>query len=348
MTRPLRLPRRPALHLGISRCLLGDPVRYDGGHKRDHYLVEVLGKKVEWVPVCPEVEAGLGVPRPPMRLAGPARAPRLLTIATGADHTGTLDRFSRRRARELDELDLSGFVLKSRSPSCGLRQVPVYGPRGRVTRTGVGLFARAFTKRFPLVPVEDDERLADPAVRAHFVERVLAYARWRRLTRARVTRQALAAFHERHRHVLLAHSKPHHDRLSRLVRRRAPDRTGRPSHPGRIVQAYGQLFMEALAVRATARTQVPVLRDISSRFGGRVSPDESRHLHRAIAEYRRGRAPLDAPLALVARYARRLRLLDPALRTYLNPGARHASSLRVRHSPAQRGERASRATPNRI
>lgn len=276
MTRPLRHPPRPAIRLGISRCLLGDPVRYDGGHKRDDDLVEVLGKQVEWVPLCPEVEAGLGVPRPPMRLAGPVGAPRLLTIATGVDHTGTLDRFSRRRARELGDLDLSGFVLKSRSPSCGLRQVPVYGPRGRVTRKGVGLFARAVTKRFPLVPVEDEARLADPAVREHFLERVLGYARWRRLTRARVTRKALAAFHERHRDVLLAHSKPHHDKLSLLVRRIAQDRTDGSPQAAQIVQAYGRLFMEALAVPATTGTQGRVRRDISSHFNRRSGPNGSR------------------------------------------------------------------------
>lgn len=337
MTRPLRHPRRPALRLGISRCLLGDRVRYDGGHKRDRYLLEVLGKAVKWVPVCPEVEAGLGVPRPPMRLAGRAGAPRLLTIATGVDQTGTLDRFSRQRVRELGELDLSGFILKSRSPSCGVRQVPVYGPRGRVTGKGVGLFARAFTKRFPLVPVEDEARLADPAVRDAFLERVFGYARWRRLARARVTPTSLAAFHERHRYVLLAHGKSRYNQLGRLLRRIAQDRRGRPPRSSQLVQAYGRLFMEALAVRPTARTQASVLRDIASRFGGGVSLAETRQLNRAIAAYRRGRAPLGAPLALVARYARRHRWTDPALHLYLDPDAKPSPSRRARRRPARRG-----------
>jgi len=169
------------LRVGISRCLLGDHVRYDGGHKRDPLLLGTLGRLVEWVPVCPEVEVGLGVPRERLRLEARARSPRLVTISTGVDHTRAMVRFSERRLRELEALDLCGYVFKARSPSCGIGGVPVYSARGTVEHHGPGLFARAFMQHFPLMPVEDEDRLHDPAVREQFLDQVSRYRRWRNL-----------------------------------------------------------------------------------------------------------------------------------------------------------------------
>ena len=154
----------PRLRIGISRCLLGENVRHDGGHKRDGFLLEALGRHVEWVPVCPEVELGLGTPREPMRLIGDLHAPRLITITTGIDHTDAMNRFARQRVRELEALDLSGFIFKRDSPSCGTK-----------TQEGVGLFARAFMEHFPLMPIEDESRLHDPQAIKNFLERVHAY-----------------------------------------------------------------------------------------------------------------------------------------------------------------------------
>jgi uncharacterized protein YbbK (DUF523 family) len=159
--------------------LLGDPVRYDGAHKRDAFLADVLGPFVEWVPVCPEVEVGLGVPRDPIRLAGHADAPRLVVETTGEDITTRMRRYAVSRARALAALGLDGYVLKSRSPSCGVLGVPVHDARGVQTNAGRGIFAAALMRRLPMLAVEDDERLADPHVRAHFLERVFAAWRWR-------------------------------------------------------------------------------------------------------------------------------------------------------------------------
>jgi len=167
------------VRVGISQCLLGDNVRYDGGHKRDSVLIEALGRHVEWVPVCPEVEVGLGTPREPMRLVGDLNAPRLVTINTGVDHTDAIHRFAQRRVRELEALNLSGFVFKSASPSCGIRQVPLFNTQGIETHDGVGLFARAFMAHFPDMPVEEESRLHDPQVLKSFLERVRAYRRSR-------------------------------------------------------------------------------------------------------------------------------------------------------------------------
>jgi len=163
------------LRIGISQCLLGDNVRYDGGHKLDSVLIETLGRYAEWVPVCPEVEVGLGTPREPMHLVGDPQAPRLVTINTGVDHTDAMNRFAQQRVRELEALNLSGFVFKADSPSCGISGVPLLNAQGIETHDGVGLFARAFMEQFPLIPVEDEDRLHAPQILKDFLERVFAY-----------------------------------------------------------------------------------------------------------------------------------------------------------------------------
>lgn len=163
------------LRIGISQCLLGDPVRYDGGHKRDALLADTLSRQIEWVPVCPEVEAGLGVPREPMRLEGTTRSPRLVTMTTGVDHTAAMQQFSARRLRELERLNLSGYVFKARSPSCGIGGVPLVDAQGIETPEGIGLFAQALIAHFPLIPVADEDRLHDPQALKDFLRRASDY-----------------------------------------------------------------------------------------------------------------------------------------------------------------------------
>jgi len=165
--------------IGISQCLLGENVRYDGGHKRDSVLIETLGRHVEWIPVCPEVEVGLGTPREPMRLVGDRQAPRLVTITTGIDRTDAMNRFARQRVRELEALNLSGFVFKSASPSCGIKGVPLFNSQGIEVQEGIGLFARVFMAHFPGMPVEQEDRLHNPQTLKDFLERVRAYRKTR-------------------------------------------------------------------------------------------------------------------------------------------------------------------------
>lgn len=167
------------IKIGISSCLLGEKVRYDGGHKLDHYLHDTLGRFVQWIPVCPEVECGLPVPREAMRLVGDPDSPRLMTRTGRVDHTPRMMKWARKRLKELEGEDLSGFIFKSRSPSSGLRRVKVYGPSGTPSAKGTGIFARAFINRFPVVPVEDDERLHNPQLRENFIERLFVYRRWK-------------------------------------------------------------------------------------------------------------------------------------------------------------------------
>jgi len=165
--------------VGVSACLLGEQVRYDGGHKRDRFLTDTFGPFVEWVPVCPEVECGLTVPRAAMHLAGDTASPRLVTICTGQDHTRRMLTWAAGRVRQLEAEDLCGFVFKSRSPSCGMERVKVHDARGSARKVGTGLFARAFMDHFPLLPVEDEGRLQDPELRGNFIERIFCLKRCR-------------------------------------------------------------------------------------------------------------------------------------------------------------------------
>lgn len=238
--------RKEKVRVGVSACLLGEPVRWDGGHKRNALLVETLGPRVQWVPVCPEMEIGLGVPRPPLHLVGSPGAPRLVVAATGEDLTARMRRFAGTRVRQLARLRLDGYVLKSGSPSCGLARVPVHGARGGPAGAGRGLFAAALAARLPLLVVEEEGRLTDPAVRESFVERLFAAARWRRLAAGRPRHPDLLAFHARHRHLLRALSPAHHAALERLIARAQPPLTRR------ILRAYGRLLFRALTARAGA------------------------------------------------------------------------------------------------
>jgi uncharacterized protein YbbK (DUF523 family) len=237
------------LRLGISACLLGHEVRHDGGHKRDSFLADTLGRFVEWVPVCPEVELGLGVPREPIRLEGDPAAPRLVAANSRRDLTRAMTRLARMRAEQLARLDLVGYVLKADSPSCGLERVRVHRDGGRPLRRGTGLFARALVERLPLLPIEEEGRLRNAALRESFVARVLAYARWKGAVAAGMTRPRLAAFHAAHEALLRAHDPATCRRLGTLIA------TAGKRPLGTVVADYGAGFMRAL--RTPTRRRAP-------------------------------------------------------------------------------------------
>jgi uncharacterized protein YbbK (DUF523 family)/uncharacterized protein YbgA (DUF1722 family) len=303
-----------SLRVGISACLLGQRVRYDGGHKRDAFLTDELGKHVDWVPVCPEVELGLGVPRPPMRLAREGDGPaRLVVTDTGEDLTARMRAYAAWRARGLASLELDGYVLKSRSPSCGLSRVLVHGPEAEPDPVGRGLFAEALLDTLPLVPLEDERRLGHASVRAHFAERLLAAARWREFVRRPARVGELVAFHAAHKYALLAHSPSHYEQLGRLVaaagRRRLID----------VVSEYGVLFAAAYAQPATRGRHTNALEHMAGFFTRALSDDQRAELTTAIAAYRRGAAPLADPLSLVREHVRRLGVAYLAEQVYLQP-----------------------------
>jgi uncharacterized protein YbbK (DUF523 family) len=235
------------IRLGVSACLLGDEVRYDGGHKRDTFLTTVLGPLVEWVKVCPEVESGMGTPRESIRLVDEGGRIRLLTVKTGVDHTDSMTAYAANKVTALGDEDLCGYVLKKDSPSCGMTRVKVYGGTGPPAKTGVGVFAQALLARFPHLPVEEEGRLTDPRLRENFIERVFAYRRLRDLFESRWTVDDLVRFHTAHKLVLLAHSTQAYARLGRFV-------AGAKSADRAAVRArYTAGFMEALTEVATPK-----------------------------------------------------------------------------------------------
>jgi len=311
-----------ALRLGISRCLLGEEVRFDGGHKRDGFLTDVLGRYVKWVPVCPEVEAGLGTPREAMRLIGDPQRPRLVTIKRRTDHTRAVEKMTENRIKELEKLDLSGYVFKKGSPSCGIERVRIYNEHGMPNRNGVGLFARAFIKQFPLIPVEEEGRLCDAPLRENFIERVFCYRRWQDLVQSGVTRQALVQFHTIHKYLLMAHSPQQYQVLGRLV-----GQAERYRHK-ELANRYGELFMKALAMKATVRKHVNVLHHILGYFKDRLGAQEKAVLLGVIGDYHRGLTPLVVPLTLIKHY---VRIFDVAYirdQVYLDP---HPKELMLRN-----------------
>ena len=310
------------LRLGISRCLLGDEVRFDGGHRRDTFLTEVLGRYVEWVPVCPEVEAGLGTPREAMQLVGDPQGPRLVTIKSRTDHTGALETMTTNRIEELKELDLSGYVFKKGSPSCGIERVRIYNENGRHSRNGIGLFSRAFIEKFPLIPVEEEGRLCDPTVRENFIERVFCYRRWQDLVQSGVTRQDLVQFHTIHKYLLLAHHPQQCEVLRRLIGQA-------PRHrPKELAHRYGILFMKALSVKATVRKHVHVLQHIMRYFKERLGAHEKAELLGVIDDYHHGLTPLIAPLTLIKHYVQIFDMGYLLDQVYLNP---HPKELMLRN-----------------
>ncbi|NQU36591.1 MAG: DUF1722 domain-containing protein [Actinobacteria bacterium] len=212
-------PSMTPLRIGISACLLGRKVRYDGGHKHDRFLTDTMGEHFQWLPVCPEVEMGLGVPRPTLRLQRHGDEIRMMMQETSQDHTDSMGRYAKRRVDELAKEHLSGFVLKSRSPSCGMERVKVYGQdgAGAAVRNGRGLFAAALLALLPNLPVEEEGRLNDPRLRENWITRVFAYRRLQDLWKPRWSVGDLVAFHRAHKCLLLAHSQSDCRQLERLV-----------------------------------------------------------------------------------------------------------------------------------
>ena len=309
--------------VGISQCLLGDEVRYDGGHKRDVFLTDVLAPFVEWVPVCPEVEAGLGTPREAMHLAGDPDAPRLLTIRTKVDHTDTLKNFSQRRVKELRERDLDGYIFKKNSPSCGVHRVKVYTEKGHPDKQGTGIFSAAMQEAFPLLPVEEEGRLNDAPIRENFIVRIFCYRRWKtQVQQQRITRGMIVDFHARHKYLLLTHSRSHYHNLGQLVAK-AGNYT-----PSDLANRYGALFMDALKTKATVRKHVNVLQHLAGHFTKKLSTIERAELQDTIQDYYKHLTPLAVPLTLIKHYVRIFAVPYLIDQVYLNP---HPKELMLRN-----------------
>jgi uncharacterized protein YbgA (DUF1722 family)/uncharacterized protein YbbK (DUF523 family) len=310
MTLRQDLTNRPKL--GISACLLGNAVRFDGGHKRDRFLTDTLGQFIEWIPICPEVEVGMTVPREPVRLIARRAGTQMIAERSGKDWTDEMLKFALIRARNLATADLSGYIFKKNSPSCGIQRVRIYNSKGVPSREGRGLFATAVIDRFPLMPAEEEGRLNDPVLRENFIERVFAYHRWQALTKRKSVR-TLIEFHTHHKFLLLAHSERYYRRLGRLV----AAATG--SSLAESFETYGRKFMEALAIHASAKKHSNVLGHMMGYFSKELSNDERTEVTDLIEDFRRQLVPLIVPITLMRHYVKKYRVEYLQNQIYLEP-----------------------------
>jgi uncharacterized protein YbgA (DUF1722 family)/uncharacterized protein YbbK (DUF523 family) len=289
------------VRIGISSCLLGNKVRWNAGHKLDRYLTNTLGQFVEYVPVCPEVEAGFGVPRESFRLVGDPENPRLFTFKSKTDHTDQMTRWAKKRVKELEKEDLCGFIFKSDSPSSGMIRVKVYNEKGMPEKKGVGMFARAYMDHFHRIPVEDDGRLHNPEIREGFIERIFALKRWKLL--------------------ILSHSQKHYRLMGKLVA------GGKEMPIKELYSQYEHLLMEALRLKTTVKKNINVLQHLLGYFKKQLTADEKQELLEVFEQYRQGFVPLIVPLTLINHYVRKYDQPYLKMQTYLNP---HPVELKLR------------------
>ena len=310
------------IKLGISTCLLGEKVRFDGGHKLDRYLTDTLGNYVQYVPVCPEVECGMPIPREALRQVGDPASPRLVTSHTKQDFTDPMVRWARERVQGLEREELCGFIFKANSPSSGMERVTVYDANGMPHKVGVGLFARIFMEHFPLLPVEEEGRLHDPKLRENFIERIFVYKRWREMLAAGKTLGRLVSFHTRHKLLLLSHSPQNHNEMGKLVA------NAKKIPPYELFERYQGLLMETLGLKTTVKKQINVLQHMMGYFKEELSPDEKQELLEIIEQYRMGYVPLIVPVTLFNHYVRKYD--QPYLKDqhYLRP---HPIELQLRN-----------------
>jgi len=311
-----------SIKIGVSACLLGEKVRFDGGHKHDPYITRTLGKFFEFVPVCPEAECGLGIPREAMRLVGDVDDPRLVTNKTGIDRTDQMNAWLGGRLDQLARENLCGFIFKKGSPSSGLYRVKVYNDRGHPARSGRGLFAAAFTSRFPRIPVEEEGRLHDPVLRENFIEQVFALKRWRELLEQRASLGNLVGFHTREKLLLMGHSQKHYRDMGRLVA------GGKKVDPTDLYRRYETMLMEALTLKTTVAKHANVLMHILGYFKKQLSAGEKQEVLGLIDRYRKGHLPLIVPVTLLNHFVLKYQQPYLAEQTYLNP---HPLDLALRN-----------------
>jgi uncharacterized protein YbgA (DUF1722 family)/uncharacterized protein YbbK (DUF523 family) len=310
------------IKLGVSTCLLGENVRYDGGHKLDRFLTDTLGQYVEYVPVCPEVECGLPVPRESMHLEGDPESPRLVTSRTKQDMTERMIQWALERVVELEKEDLCGFIFKSDSPSSGMERVKVYNDKGMAVKKGVGMFARIFMEHFPLLPVEDEGRLHDPGLRENFIERIFTLKRWREALTKKESRGIVVNFHTKHKLLILSHSPKLYQTMGKLVAR-AKELSLREFY-----QEYQILLMESLMLKTTSKKNANVLQHMMGYFKEQLSFDEKQELLEVIEVYRKAYTPLIVPITLIQHYVRKYNQPYLKQQVYLNP---HPLELQLRN-----------------
>lgn len=310
------------IRIGISSCLLGNMVRYDGGHQLDRYLRDTLGAWFEYVPICPEVELGLPTPRETLRLVEGEGGPRLVFSRSGEDITEKMQVWANKRVLELEREQLCGFIFKAKSPSSGMERVKLYDRNGVPAKKGVGLFAQAFMAHFPYLPVEEDGRMHDAHLRENFIESIFVFKRWRDLLARGADAGGLVDFHTRHKLLLLSHSPELYREMGALVAR-----AGTLPIP-QLLADYQLLLMKAMRLHASLRKQVNVLQHLLGYFKKQLSADEKQEALELIEAYRQGSVPLIVPITLINHYVRKYHEPYLGRQHYLQP---HPLELQLRN-----------------
>lgn len=309
--------------IGISSCLLGNKVRYDGQHKHDPYISGTLGEFFEYTPVCPEFQCGLSIPREAMRLAGSAKNPRLVTVKSGIDYTDQMKKWGEDFLEDLADKKLCGFIFKAKSPSSGMERIKVYPEHGgSPQKNGRGIFAAMFIEKFPLVPVEDEGRLHDPLLRENFIERVFAYRRWQEMIETEHTVHRLLQFHASHKLLLMAHSNVHYRECGRIAA------SATKTNLEKVSSIYFLQFMEGMKKPATLSKNCNVLQHILGYFKKNLAGDEKTEVLELIENYRKGLIPLIVPVTLMNHFVRKYEEKYLKEQYYLHP---HPMELKLRN-----------------
>ena len=308
--------------IGVSACLLGEKVRYDGGHKHDRYVSDTLGQFFSFLAVCPEVGCGMSIPREAMRLEGDPANPRLMTRTSRIDKTEQMREFCQQKVRELEQADLRGFIFKKDSPSSGLLRVKIYGPEGMPKKIGRGFFAEAFVQHFPILPVEEAERLNDAAIRENFIERVFSYHRWKNFLDEHPDLGGLVEFHSRHKLLMMAHSPQIYREIGVLVAH------GKELKQAQLFRRYEELLMKGLALQATTKKNTNVLMHIMGYFKKELDHSEKEELLETINRYHNHLVPLVVPLTLLKHYVTKYDQSYLKQQVYLSP---HPAELMLRN-----------------
>ena len=305
------LSDRPVL--GVSACLLGKAVRFDGGHKKNNYILDDLSKYIDFVSTCPELEAGFGLPRPTMQLRQLNNKTRLVySKDPDTDITIQMKEFSEQKVNQLSELD--GFIFKKNSPSCGVFRVPVViHQNGMREKRGIGIFAESFQQRYPLIPIEEEGRLNDAMLCENFFERVYAYKRWKAINKTKNSVQDLIEFHSRHKLMLMARGSKYYQELGRMVAgSTVKDLTERR-------EKYIKRFMEVMKITSIPGRQVNVLQHIMGYLKHSLSAEDKQELLAVFESYRLKQIPLVTPLTLLRHHLRVNRQQYISMQHYLAP-----------------------------
>jgi uncharacterized protein YbgA (DUF1722 family)/uncharacterized protein YbbK (DUF523 family) len=310
------------MRIGVSSCLLGEPVRYDGQHKHDHFITDTLGLYFEFVGVCPEVECGLGVPREPIRLVGDPADPRLMTTRTGIDHTERMKKWAERRVRELERENLHGFIFKSRSPSSGMENIKVYNDKGGFSGKAPGMFGKIFMEHFPTLPCEDEGRLNDVDLRENFIERVFTLYRLREVLRASPTLGTLMKFHAANKYLIQSHNEG-------LMREMGRELAGlKPAQARAHIPHYEAKLMRALKTLATVRKHTNILQHMLGFLRDHLDETDRKELAEIIEHYHKGLIPLIVPVTMLRHYVLKHDIDYLKDQYYLNP---HPLELKLRN-----------------